>query len=253
MTCRSPNLQQIPRDEEFRKSVIAPEGWKLIDADFSQMELRLAAAVSGDVEMSQAFIDGEDLHQKTADAIGCTRQIAKSANFGLLYGSGAKGLRNYAGSQGIILPLEEADMVRRKWLETYYGIAAWQRQQAREADNYRGNGLPECRVPVSEMRRLLPDNQNRLTVRANTPIQGAGAAVLKVSLGNLWPFIRDHEHEVRIAACIHDEIILLVKAEKAEEYSHLLKNCMEAALAKWLGPIPSVADVKIGDSWHETH
>ena len=103
--------------------MVAPEGWKLIDADFSQMELRLAAAVSGDVEMTEAFIDGADLHQKTADAIGCTRQIAKSANFGLLYGSGAKGLRNYAGSQGIILPLEEADLVRRKWLDTYYGIA----------------------------------------------------------------------------------------------------------------------------------
>ena len=253
MTCRSPNLQQIPRDEEFRKCVVAPEGWKLIDADFSQMELRLAAAVSGDVEMTEAFIDGADLHQKTADAIGCTRQIAKSANFGLLYGSGAKGLRNYAGSQGIILPLEEADLVRRKWLDTYYGIAAWQRQQAREADNYRGNGLPECRVPVSEMRRLLPDKMNRLTVRANTPIQGAGAAVLKVALGNLWPFIRDHEHEVRIAACVHDEILLIVKAEKAEIYSQILKDCMESALAKWLGPIPSIADVKIGDSWHETH
>ena len=103
--------------------MVAPEGWKLIDADFSQMELRLAAAVSGDIEMATAFIDGEDLHQQTADAIGCTRQIAKSANFGLLYGSGAKGLRNYAGSQGIILPLPEAERVRAKWLQTYHGIA----------------------------------------------------------------------------------------------------------------------------------
>ena len=130
-----------------------------IDADFSQMELRLAAAVSGDVEMTEAFIDGADLHQKTADAIGCTRQIAKSANFGLLYGSKSKGLRNYAGSQGIIPPLEEADLVRRvvRHLLRHCG----QRQQAREADNYRGNGLPECRVPVSEMRRLLPDKMNR--------------------------------------------------------------------------------------------
>jgi DNA polymerase-1 len=253
MTCRSPNLQQIPRDEEFRKCVVAPEGWKLIDADFSQMELRLAAAVSGDIEMATAFIDGEDLHQKTADAIGCTRQIAKSANFGLLYGSGAKGLRNYAGSQGIILPLPEAERVRAKWLQTYHGIAQWQREQARLADNTARERMPSCRVPVSEMRRLLPDKQNRLTVRANTPIQGAGAAVLKVALGNLWQFIRDHESEVRIAACVHDEILLVVKAEKAGIYSQILKDCMESALAKWLGQIPSIADVKIGDSWHETH
>jgi len=103
------------------------------------------------------------------------------------------------------------------------------------------------------MRRLLPDKMNRLTVRANTPIQGAGAAVLKVALGNLWAHIWDMEHEVRIAACVHDEILLVVKAEKAEVYSQLLKTCMESALAKWLGPIPSVADVKIGDSWDETH
>ena len=110
-------------------ALVAP-GDGLIDADFSQMELRLAAAVSGDVEMTEAFIDGADLHQKTADAIGCTRQMAKSANFGLLYGSGAKGLRNYAGSQGIILPLE-ADLVGRKWLDTYYSVRQ-RRQQARK-------------------------------------------------------------------------------------------------------------------------
>ena len=79
------------------------------------------------------------------------------------------------------------------------------------------------------------------------------AFVRKVALGNLWAHIWDMEHEVRIAACVHDEILLVVKAEKAEIYSQLLKNCMESALAKWLGPIPSVADVKVGDSWDETH
>ena len=113
--------------------------------------------------------------------------------------------------------------------------------------------MPSCRVPVSEMRRLLPDKQNRLTVRANTPIQGAGAAVLKVALGNLWQFIRDHESEVRIAACVRMTRYCSLSAEKAQVYSQILKDCMESALAKWLGQIPSLADVKIGDSWYETH
>ena len=97
MSCIKPNLQQIPRDEEFRACVEAPEGWTLVDADFGQMELRLAAAVAEDERMTMAFQDGEDLHTVTAEALGCSRQIAKSANFGLLYGSGATGLRQYAG------------------------------------------------------------------------------------------------------------------------------------------------------------
>ena len=94
MSCIKPNNQQIPRDEDFRRCVEAPSGWLLVDADFGQMELRLAAAVAQDERMIQAFQDGEDLHTVTAEAIGCSRQIAKSANFGLLYGSGANGLRN---------------------------------------------------------------------------------------------------------------------------------------------------------------
>ena len=83
-------MQQVPKDPEFRSAVVAPPGWKILDADYSQMELRLAAVVAEDENMMQAFKDGKDLHTATAEALGCERQIAKSANFGLLYGSGAK-------------------------------------------------------------------------------------------------------------------------------------------------------------------
>ena len=92
MSCISPNNQQIPRDDNFRGCVQAPAGWVLVDADYGQMELRLAAALSKDEKMREAFINNEDLHEVTAKAIGCDRQIAKSANFGLLYGAGAEGL-----------------------------------------------------------------------------------------------------------------------------------------------------------------
>ena len=105
MSCIKPNNQQIPRDAQFRSCVEAPDGWLLVDADFSQMELRLAAAVAGDDRMIKAFQDGEDPHTVTAEAIGCDRQTAKSANFGLLYGSGAPGLRNYAGAMGKLIVL----------------------------------------------------------------------------------------------------------------------------------------------------
>ena len=100
MTCSDPNLQQVPRDEQFRSAVVAPEGWALLDADFSQMELRLAAIVAKD-ENDVHFKEGKDLHTATAEALGCERQIAKSANFGfVLYGSGAKGLSNYRSWHG---------------------------------------------------------------------------------------------------------------------------------------------------------
>ena len=112
MSCIKPNNQQIPRDKQFRSCVEAPEGWLLVDADFGQMELRLAAAVAKDERMIQAFQAGEDPHTVTAEAIGCDRQTAKSANFGLLYGSGPTGLRNYAGGMGITMTLKNASAIR---------------------------------------------------------------------------------------------------------------------------------------------
>jgi len=254
MSCIKPNNQQIPRDEAFRQCVEAPDGWLLVDADFGQMELRLAAAVAEDSRMIKAFQDGEDLHTVTAEAIGCTRQIAKSANFGLLYGSGAKGLRNYAAGVGITMPVEEAAEIRKQWLGTYQGIASWQQQNAIDAEKTEGNRWAEVRIPKSNMRRFLPGDMNRLTVRCNTPIQGAGAAILKCALGNLWPELEKvGEVEARIAACIHDEILLLVKEDKAEEWAAKLKRIMEDAEAMWLGDIPPLAEPSIGKRWSEIH
>ena len=252
MTCSNPNLQQVPRDKELRSCVEAPEGWVLVNADFAQMELRLAAAVANDRLMIEAFKEGKDLHSLTAEALGCDRQIAKSANFGLLYGSGWKGLRNYAGSTGVLISPRQAEQIRRDWLNTYQGIARWQREQAQLADRTCKEKMSELRIPLSNMRRLLPPNMNRLTVRANSPIQGAGAAVLKVALGNLWRCI-GNDPDVKIAAAVHDEIILLARTEKAVHYGQVLQECMESAEAKWLDEIPAVAEVKIGKRWSDTH
>lgn len=254
MSCIKPNLQQIPRDDVFRACVEAPEGWVLIDADFGQMELRLAAAVANDERMIQAFQDEEDLHTVTAEALGCTRQIAKSANFGLLYGSGAKGLRDYAGSMGTLISLEEAQAIRQQWLDTYSGIREWQRQNAAVADSTQGDKWAEVRIPVTDFRRFLPGDMNRLTVRCNTPIQGAGAAILKCALGNLWPDLHAAGEEiVKLCAVVHDEIILLVREGYEDRWSKILKDSMERAEAKWLGDIPALAEVHVGRNWAEVH
>ena len=254
MTCNSPNLQQIPRDPEFRQCVKAPEGWVLIDADYSQMELKLAAVIAKDEAMMQAFIEGQDLHTATAEALGCERQIAKSANFGLLYGAGAEGLRHYAAGMGVQITPDQAAEIRSNWLKTYKGIAAWHKKLSAESDK-RKSQLPEIRVPVSGMRRYLVQGYDKLTIRANTPVQGAGAAILKCTLGNLWEnyLFSAGENIVRICACVHDEVILMVKKEYAETYAHMLKKTMEEAEAKWLGDVPAVADVNIADTWFAAH
>jgi DNA polymerase I-like protein with 3'-5' exonuclease and polymerase domains len=251
MTCSDPNCQQIPRDAQFRESVVAPEGWVFVGADFSQMELRLLAIVAKDENMCTAFIDGKDLHTVTAEALGCDRQIAKSANFGLAYGSGAKGLRNYAAGMGVQITLEEATIVRTQWLDTYYGVRAWHRRLANESDKTAGM-MPSIRVPVSNFRRFLPGDMNRLTIRANFPVQGAGAAILKCAIGSLWKHLQGSD-EAKLCACIHDEVLLLVRKGKEEQWMETLKVAMESAEAKWLGEVPSVADVKTGDTWAACH
>jgi DNA polymerase I-like protein with 3'-5' exonuclease and polymerase domains len=259
MSCMSPNLQQIPRDQRFRACVQAPAGWKMVVADFAQMELRLAAAEAQDELMTQAFQDGKDLHTITAMQIyGVSedevtkeqRQVSKSANFGLLYGSGARGLRNYAAGMGIQMDLDEAAEVREKFHAAYKGISKWQRSNAALANAPAKNPFVEVRV--SGFRRFLPGEHNKLTTRCNTPIQGAGAAVLKHTLGKLWPLLRaDGEDVVQLAGVVHDEIILLVVEEHAETWANQLQSVMEAAEAMWLGDIPPLAEAKVGDSWDQ--
>ena len=254
MSCINPNNQQIPRDKQFRSCVEAPEGWLLVDADFGQMELRIAAAVANDKRMITAFQMGEDPHTVTAKEVGCDRQTAKSANFGLLYGSGPSGLRNYAGGMGITMTQKRAAEIRDQWLGTYQGIWRWQQDNAAEADSTKSDKWAETRIPVSGMRRYLQGDMNRLTVRCNTPIQGAGAAILKCALGNLWPKVKAAgEDTVRIAAAVHDEILLLVREDVAEEWAATLKKVMEEAEAKWLGEIPALAEVSVGKTWSEVH
>ena len=261
MSCRNPNLQQVPRDKGFRAAAEAPDGWSFVVCDFGQMELRLAAAISGDARMIRAFQDGEDLHTITAAAIygeavedtaemKQRRQVAKSANFGLLFGSGAKGLRNYAGAMGITMDIEEANAIRNTFRDTYAGITEWQLSNAADADRTHGDMHTAVRIPVSGLRRFLPGEYNRLTTRCNTPVQGAGAAVLKAALASLWTELcAAGEDVVRLAAVVHDEVVLLVREGLEEEWCQRLSGVMEAAESLWLGDIPPLAEASSGKTW----
>jgi len=263
MSCREPNLQQVPRDKGFRQAAEAPEGWSFVVADFGQMELRLAAAESQDALMISAFQRNEDLHTITANAIypeptddeaelKARRQVAKSANFGLLYGSGAKGLRDYAGAMGITMTVEEAEQIRDTFHNTYQGIHEWQRKNANLANMTEHERFAEIRIPKTGMRRFLLGDMNRLTTRCNTPIQGAGAAILKYALHRLWQHLRKTgEAQVRLAAVVHDEVVLLVREGLEEEWAALLSKEMEYAESKWLGEIPALAEAAWGKTWSE--
>jgi DNA polymerase I-like protein with 3'-5' exonuclease and polymerase domains len=258
MSCMSPNLQQVPRDQRFRACVQAPQGWKLVVADYAQMELRLAAAEAQDELMIRAFQEDKDLHTLTAMQIYGVgedevtkeqRQIAKSANFGLLFGSGARGLRNYAGAMGIQMSMEEAGVIRDKFHGAYTGIHKWQRQAA-DAANRSSGANAAVWISNSKLRRFLPGEQNKLTTRCNTPIQGAGAAVMKRALGKLWPKLyQSTEDVVKLAGVVHDECILLVREDKVDEWAEVLTTTMEEAEQEWLGEVPALAEAGIGDSW----
>jgi DNA polymerase I-like protein with 3'-5' exonuclease and polymerase domains len=263
MSCAKPNLQQVPRDNAFRAAAEAPEGWTFVCADFGQMELRLAAAQAEDETMIEAFKHDMDLHTLTASAIyteptedekelKLRRQVAKSANFGLLFGAGAKGLRNYAGAMGITMTIEEAEEVRDTFHSTYKGINKWQRDNAITSDSTRGDKWAEVRIPVSGMRRFLPGDMNRVTVRCNTPVQGAGAAVMKAALGKLWPLLAEAgEDAARLSAVVHDEVLLLVREGTEAQWMLALQGVMEAAEAEWLGDIPPLAEANSGKTWAE--
>ena len=261
MSCAKPNLQQVPRDNAFRAAAEAPEGWTFVCADFGQMELRLAAAQAEDETMIEAFKHDMDLHTLTASAIyteptedekelKLRRQVAKSANFGLLFGAGAKGLRNYAGAMGITMTIEEAEEVRDTFHSTYKGINKWQRDNAITSDSTRGDKWAEVRIPVSGMRRFLPGDMNRVTVRCNTPVQGAGAAVMKAALGKLWPLLAEAgEDAARLSAVVHDEVLLLVREGTEAQWMSALQGVMEDAEAEWLGDIPPLAEANSGKTW----
>jgi DNA polymerase I-like protein with 3'-5' exonuclease and polymerase domains len=149
---------------------------------------------------------------------------------------------------GVQMDLAEAGEIRAKFHAVYTGISRWQRENAAQANRHRSDAA--IRIRNSGLRRILPGDYDSLTVRSNTPIQGAGAAVLKRTLGKLWPLLKaDGEEVVRISGVVHDEVILLVREEHADVWCHQLAAVMQDAEAEWLGPVPPLAEAKAADSW----
>ncbi len=254
-----PNLQNIPvRTEigrDIRKAFIASPGCVLVDADYSQIELRLLAAMSGDPDMIRAFLDGADIHRRTASEVFGTpfeevtseqRNAAKAVNFGIVYGISDFGL-----SRQLNIPRKEAARYIELYFARYPGVQAFLKQCVE-------NGKREgCAKTLMGRRRELPElasaNYNTRAfgerVAMNMPIQGTAADIIKLAMVRVHKALREGGFQAKLILQIHDELIIDCPAGEAARVEKLLVENMEGVMDL---AVPLRADVKTGRSWFDT-
>jgi DNA polymerase I len=243
MACGSPNMQNLPRGA-YRRCVIAPPGCALVKADYSQIELRIAAKISNDRALLAAYQRGDDLHILTArhvlgvpEVTSEARQLAKAINFGLLYGMGAKAFRSYARTNyGVDMTEEQAAQYREAFFRTYPGLRQWHRSIKDGA----------CETRTLTGRRVR--NVERFTEKLNLPVQGTGADGLKAALALLWERRRQCGTAVPVLA-VHDEVVVQCPVDDAPAVANWLKSAMIDAMAPLIEPIPVDVEVKTGRTW----
>jgi DNA polymerase-1 len=255
MACDHPNLQNIPRSGPLRSYIRAPEGRLFVIADFSQIELRIAAKISGDKEMLSAYAQGRDLHTLTAQSLTDhkdiskdERKLAKAVNFGLLYGMGAKGLQAYAfKSYGVEMSLEQAALYRRRFFRTYPGLKRWHEKERRAWHH----GETETWT-LTGRRRM---DVEKLTDRLNAPVQGTGADGLKLALAFLWERRDECPGAVPVLVC-HDEVVVESDVEQAGDVKAWLGKAMVEGMDAVLNStdevyVPVEVEGRIARSWRE--
>ena len=252
---KDPNLQNIGRGE-LRSCFVPAEGHRLIVADYSQIELRAAAAIAGETKMIEAYRNGVDLHKQTAASVlqkpleavtKDDRQISKSANFGLLYGQSAPGLVRYAAnSYGVQLDLDQAEQIRRQFFRTYGAIRQWHGESRNKANA----GASEVRTVLGR-RRLIPETASeweRFTALVNTPVQGGCADGMKraiVLLAKRLPA------EARMISTVHDELLVEAPDDLAEEMRLLVEDTMIEAMAELFPQVPIEVEASVVTHWGE--
>ncbi len=251
-SCSKPNIQQIPHDEAYRRCFRAPEGRKLVIADYSQVELRILAEFSNDENFIKAFKSGADFHTITAAQVfnvkpeevsSEQRSFAKRLNFGVVYGIGASRFALMTG-----LSQTHAEDTMRKYFGTYRGLDAWLRDAARRVVTERIS-----RTASGRMYRFRFDENDRSQIGAaqrnakNFPIQGSSADILKRALHLLHQEIAGTS--AKLVNIVHDEIIVECDASEAEIIADKLNKVMCAAGAEYIRKVPVKVDVHIADEW----
>ena len=260
LSSTDPNLQNIPvRTElgrELRRMFVAPDdGHVLIDADYSQIELRVLAHISQDEHMIEAFRSGKDIHAATAAKVYHVpieqvtpqmRSSCKAVNFGIVYG-----ISDFSLAQDIGVTRKEAGEFIRTYLETYPGVAKYM-EDIKESAKEKGYV-----TTLFGRRRALPELQSRnFNIRSfgervamNTPIQGTAADIIKIAMVRVRDRLVREGLESRLILQVHDELILEAPKSEQEVAMQLLKEEMEAAFQM---DAPLVAEAKAGRSWYET-
>lgn len=260
LSSTEPNLQNIPvrrkLGAEIRRMFVASPGKTLVDADYSQIELRLLAHISGDKAMQDAFRSGEDFHTVTASRVfnvpidevtPTLRSRAKAVNFGIVYGISAFSL-----AQDIGVYTNEAKAYMDAYMEKYSGVHEYMESIVKKAkeDGYvatlygRRRNLPELKSSNFNMRSFGE------RVALNMPIQGTAADIIKLAMVNVDRRLRSEGLEARLILQVHDELIVECPENEAERVSELLKYEMEHAAEL---AVPLTVDVKTGHSWAEAH
>jgi DNA polymerase I-like protein with 3'-5' exonuclease and polymerase domains len=254
LSCSDPNLQQLPRENLVRQNFIPEKGNIFVCADYSQVELRVAAEVSRDETMLRAYKQGIDLHKLTASLISKKRiqdvtkedrQKAKAFNFGLLFGLGAKKFSHYAKkSYGAEVSQEEANAGVKAFRETYYGYREWQLDQS---SNALERGF--CTTPCGKRRCL--DRDNSYGPSMNTPIQGGAAECMLYALVRLNNLFTTNKVNAKITNCIHDELLVECEPKDKEQVSSWVEGAMESGFLDVFpkGIVRGICECKSGNSW----
>ncbi len=254
-----PNLQNIPvRTElgrEMRKFFVASKNSSLIDADYSQIELRVLAHIADDKALIEAFKNGEDIHTRAAmNVLGLKedevdsdhRRRAKAVNFGIVYGIGAFSL-----SQDIGTSVREASEYIKNYLSVYSGVADFMKASV---ENGKKNGFVST---LFGRRRYIPElsatNKNISAfgerIAMNAPIQGTAADIIKIAMVRVYNRLKEEKLSARLILQIHDELIIECDKNEAEKASLVLKEEMENAASL---SVPLITDLNVGNSWYET-
>lgn len=263
LSSNNPNLQNIPirtdRGREIRKAFIPrDENHVLISADYSQIELRIVAAISGDEAMSEAFRNGKDVHTATAAKVynvpesEVTKEMrykAKSVNFGIVYGQGAFGL-----AQNLKVKQSEAREIIENYKKEFSGITRYMDDTINFA---RENGYVQT---IMGRKRWLRDiNSANFTVRGlaernaiNSPIQGTAADMIKLAMIKIDVAFKQHNFGSKMVLQVHDELVFDVLKEEVERIKPVILECMQSAM-ELPHEIPVIAEVGVGTNWLEAH
>ena len=254
----NPNLQNIPARDEFGKNIkkaFKPEkGYVYIDADYSQVELRVLAHISGDENMIKAFNNDEDIHREVASKVFDVpfeevtkeqRSRAKAVNFGIVYGITSFGLAKQIGASR-----KQAQEYIDNYLEKYSGIKAFMEESVEMAKQ---NGYVET---LFGRRRNVPELKSSnfmmrefgKRVAMNTPIQGTAADIMKIAMNNVYKELKAKNIDAKLILQVHDELLIEASEKDAEETKNILKNCMENAMKL---KVPLKVELSEAKDWYE--